>query len=190
MDGPLSTNELIDLMTRAKAGDKAAFEVVYKHCFTPIFRYLLKRVHETSTAEDLTQTVFIKVYTSTTLFTNQTITPLAYLFTIARNTLTDHWRKNMKTPLVALDTELARTDQTNNIMEQLTRESEIQTCLETLATEARQVLELKFLSGLTTGEVAQKLGKNVAAIRQIQCRALRQIRERIKKEGRAPSLNN
>ncbi len=170
---------LVELMTKAKAGDKEAFSALYHHSFVPVYRYLFKRVHEPSVAEDLAQSVFVKVYTSTTAFTAKASSPLAYLFTVAKHALIDYWKKQNRTTTLALESD--------EMMEKIAIDSRVETnnrlavfsALNTLPSEQKQVLELKFWQGLGTHEIAVKLNKTEMAIRQIQCRALRALRAQL-----------
>lgn len=166
---------LIERLTAAKAGDKAAFADVYTSLFVPVYRYILRRVGNRSDAEDLAQTVFVRLYTSASPFTAEGKSPLNYLFTIARNLLVDHWKKYSSSPSQSLDAEMMEAGgdaHSHKLEDELT----IAAALEKLAGDERVVVQEKFFNGLSTAEIAARLGKSEAAVRQIQCRALRALR--------------
>lgn len=85
-----------EIISQAKKGDKQAFEKLYKLYFVPVFRYVYLRVNDKQLTEDITQEVFMKVYTSLDSYTDQGKDPLAYFFTIARNKVIDFYRQKKK----------------------------------------------------------------------------------------------
>lgn len=174
---------LIQNMTLAKAGDKAAFESLYAECFAPVYRYIYKRTHDAAIAEDLAQTVFIKMYTSNTSFANQSVSPLAYLFTAAKNVLADYWKKNHNHHTVYLDESVDMEVEIKSCAASVTASAQCYQYLALLPSEQRMVLELKFLQGYSTQEIAQRLQKTPEAVRQIQCRALKLLRDRVSKQN-------
>ena len=78
------------LMELAKGGDSEAFGHIYHLYLTPVYRFIYFRLRNKEEAEDLTQTVFLKVYQSIHAFQVKNQSPLAYFLTIARNTVIDH----------------------------------------------------------------------------------------------------
>ena len=163
------------LMIKAKKGDKQAFDTLHAHYFVPVFRYVLKRVKHKQDAEDIAQTTFLKLYTSKTTFENQNRDPLAYLFTIARNATTDHWKKQGRKDEQPIDDSLP--DRGEGLKEKIHKKLTINEQLTHLPDEQAEVIRLKFLQGYSNPDIANKLGKSEQAIRQIQCRALKKLRD-------------
>ena len=174
VDSPTQA-EAISLMQRAKAGDKQAFEKLYHYYFLPVFRYTLRRVQSKKDAEDVTQSVFLKVYVSHTPFQNQSISPLAYFFTVARSVIADHWRKNGRVAVV--EEEINNEEDMRTVHQKVEQQLSMEQAMHQLPEEQQQVLKLKFFEGQETREIAAKLQKTEMAIRQIQCRALKKLRE-------------
>ncbi len=52
----------VQLMLEVKAGDDASFEVLLRRYRTPLVNFLYRMVREQTTAEDLAQEVFLRVY--------------------------------------------------------------------------------------------------------------------------------
>lgn len=176
MDVQPTFAEMTALMQRAKQGDAAAFESVYSHLYVPVFRYIARRVHDSRDTEDLAQQVFLKLLASRTPFTETASGPLAYLFTIARTTVIDYWKQRGR---AATSIEQEQLEQISDAPHDPHVTSDIAAALHILAADQRSVIELKFFHGFTTSEIAARLNKSEAAIRQIQCRALRMMREHI-----------
>lgn len=166
------------LIRRAQAGDEKAFGELYSAYFTPMFRYLYVRLGNRADAEDLTQTVFMKVFTALGTFREQKVSPLAYFFRVARNALIDHRKKKRETvfgEVEAIEEQPADENITKDAM-RTDEKHELERGLRTLTEEQQEVVILKFIQGYSTKEVAEFLGKREPAIRQIQCRALRALR--------------
>jgi RNA polymerase sigma-70 factor (ECF subfamily) len=84
-----------ELLRRAKEGDEGAFGALYEIYYTPVYRYLFLRSRSKADAEDIAQTVFVKVYASLERFEIHE-EPLCYFFSVARNALIDFHRKKTR----------------------------------------------------------------------------------------------
>lgn len=175
----MSVLDPIQLIEAARNGNTTAFGELYKVFLIPVYRYIYLRIPHRPTAEDLTQIVFIKVFESLPRYTTHTA-PLAYFFTVARNTVIDHVRK--KKPEFLEDyPEIAGglQDAGPSAADQLNTEQDMKRVLgvlRTLTQEQQEVIVLKFFNELKNSEVATILGKSEEAIRQLQCRALKILR--------------
>jgi RNA polymerase sigma-70 factor, ECF subfamily len=177
----IDENQAWELMQRSISGDKEAFSLIYEAYFSPIYRYVHFRVQERSVAEDITQTVFLKVFEKLPVYRNRQHPPLAYLFTIARNKVIDYWRKNK--PIESLDNEndLTKIPDASASAEETVSQSftgkEISKALEKISPEQREVIILKFFNELSYEEIANILKKKEEAVRQLASRGLRSLRE-------------
>lgn len=172
------SRKLIEL---AKLGEKEAFAILYELYFTPVFRYVYFRTNDRALAEDLVQDIFIKVYKSLDRFEIRDTAPLAYFFTVARNTIIDHTRKKKEILFEGSmsDEHLATHDEHSDTENRLTAESaykKVQEVMEMLTEDQREVITLKFIGEQSTKEIAISLGKTEEAVRQLQSRALRELR--------------
>lgn len=172
------------LMILAKEGDKEAFEKIYNLYFIPIYRYLYFRLKNKEDAEDLTQTVFLKVYTALGKFQEKGKNPLGYFFTVARNSLTDFWRKKKEVVLKEPEKELENLQDFKNNPQEFAIDREIkdffQRAMDVLTEEQREVIVLRFINDLPGKEISSLLGKSEEAVRQLQCRGLKTLREKFK----------
>lgn len=164
-------------MQLAKEGDAEAFGRLYELYFTPVYRYTYLRTKSKEEAEDLTQVVFIKVFKSIGGFKEQNKQPLAYFFTVARNTVIDHWRKKKEILVdMPIETGAAIEEQTDSPIDLIDKKANAQViykAIETLTEDQQEVVILKFINDLTTAEIATVLEKKEDAVRQLQCRALK-----------------
>jgi len=171
------------LIQLAKQGDKEAFDLLYDMYFVPVFRYVYFRVDSKTEAEDLVQEVFIRVYKNLEKFQDRNKSPLAYFFTVARNLIIDYWR-NKKEKLFDKEDILTGLPDKNSDPLQLIEKKETQKAIrkeiKDLTPEQQEVIVLKFINGMSNKEIAILLNKTEEAIRQLQCRALKILRKKLK----------
>lgn len=180
-----SNKDFRELISKAKDGDAGAFSSVYEQCFVPVFRYIYLRVKNKTEAEDLAQTVFLKAYQSLPKFEEQGRPFLAYLFTIARNAVIDFWRVNKRTVVDDPDHALRiipdpKADPTGRLDDKHDAEL-VKQAIKSLTPDQQEVLSLKFMGELTYAEISKIIGKSEEAVRQLQCRGLKALRQHLKK---------
>lgn len=176
-----------DLVDRAKAGDTEAFAAIYATYQRTVFRFIQHRVPELYTAEDLAQDVWVRATRNLARVERQSVDFGAWLCTIARNIVADHY-KSRRVQLTALvddmrDWDLAAVDDP----ERETVGEVMRAAAERLLTEAmadltpaqKRVLELRFYDGRSTIETAAELGQEVGAAKALQTRATAAIRRKL-----------
>lgn len=175
------------LMQLAKSGDAEAFGRLYELYFVPLFRYIYFRVKDREEANDLTQTVFLKVFRSLSNYREQNKSPLAYFFTVARNTVIDHWKAKKEVLLDDPESVFGQMpDKTNNPLNLVEKEEigqAIHRAIKQLTDDQREVIVLKFINEMPNKEIAGFLGKTEDAIRQLQCRAIRTLQQILKNQN-------
>lgn len=173
---PLDGNVQRGLLQLAKAGDSEAFARLYDDCMDRIYRYIYFRVTDEQTAEDLTSQVFFKAWENLDRCKSTGAPFIAWLYTIARNAVIDYYRTRKNT--VALDeaSTLASEEPAPDEEVEFKFETEsLREALQELTHDQRQVVVLKFLAGLSTDEIADRLGKRAGAVRALQMRALQAL---------------
>lgn len=168
------------LMNLAKNGDDEAFGAVYDRYFTPIYRYILCGVRNREIAEDIAQTVFLKAFKMIENYKDNGSDPAPYFYTIAKNSVIDYWKKK-KDFLYGDDPAKANdiSDDAKNPLEKIQRDEksqELMECVGKLSEDQKEIITLKFICDLSNREISAYTGKNENAIRQLQCRALRSLK--------------
>lgn len=139
----------------------------------PVYTFLYRRVGNREDAEDLTSEVFLRA--TRQLDTTRSEPSLArWLFTVARTVLADHWRRYYRAGAVLPFDEgmEARAEvPLERSSSEATRRT-IETVLTALPERQRQVLELRFLRGLSIQETAREMGVTPGNAKVIQHRAL------------------
>ncbi len=171
-----------ELLRRAKAGDEESYGLLYKLYYTPIYRYLFFRTKDKTEAEDLAQGVFVKVFEALPNVEAGMKEPIAYFYTVARNMLIDHYRKQKVRQTVSEDDMEDVPDTHEGIAESLDiifTTDKVKETLKSLTAEQQEVIVLKFVNELSNKEIATTLGKNEDAVRQLQSRALKLLRQKL-----------
>lgn len=187
MEEPINNQDLLLLIRRAQKGDGQAFDEIYARFFTPIYRYIYFRVKRKEDAEDIAQNVFMKAYQALPRFEDKGISPLAYFYSIARNAVIDHWRK--KGEILFEDVGEGITDVRHgenlehSIVERVWSQGVIREGLIHLTTLEAEAVTLKFIQDLSNKEIATLMGKSEEAVRQLQSRGLRKMKENMEKES-------
>lgn len=166
------------LVERAQAGDEDAFATLYTSYFTPLFRYIFYRVKDHEVAEDLTQTIFVRLFEK--LDTMDTKNPRAYLYMIARNIIIDFWKKKKATPVDFTDPEIkhpiADAKDIESAADQSLARDRIGAAMEHLSDDQREAITLRFHEQLSHKEISHIMKKTEATVRQLQCRGLKALR--------------
>ena len=82
---------------QAAREDRAAFAPLYFRYRTQVYAYIRTRTTDAGDAEDLTQQVFLRALDALPRYSERGLPFVAWLFRIARNTLTDHYRRQRST---------------------------------------------------------------------------------------------
>ncbi|NUM44263.1 MAG: sigma-70 family RNA polymerase sigma factor [Anaerolineales bacterium] len=162
------------LVQRAQEGDKTAFVALYERYQPPVFTYVYYRVDDQALAEDLTAEVFVRMVAK--IHTYHATSPLlAWLYTIARNLIADHYREASRVAPLHERTTMSPLDPTEEAHRRM-REAELRAALKRLTEEQRQVVILKFIERRSNLQIATLLGKTEGAIKSLQHRALDTLR--------------
>jgi RNA polymerase sigma-70 factor (ECF subfamily) len=183
------------LVERAQRGDSAAFGELYQRHVERVYSYIVFRVQDTETAQDLTSEVFLSALRAVASFTYRgAVSP--WLMSIARNAVVDHWRRRGRRPeeplssfevdleeeeeglveRLALRTEYLAPDDRAELV--LTRER-IAGAATHLTDLQQQVLALRFSAGMSVKESAQAMGRSEGAVKNLQHHALRALKKHL-----------
>jgi len=147
-------------MLAYRDGNAGAFETLYTRHRGRLYRFVLRSVKTRGTAEELFQEVWIRVIEARGRYTPQARFT-TWLYTIAHNLLTDHWRRKGLT-LVELDEDIhaAAPDDPARQAEARQALSRFAVALEALPPLQRQAFLLHEEGGLSIAEIAAATGSN------------------------------
>jgi len=174
-----------DLVTLAQRGDMQALGTLYDQHHEALFRYVWARVGEQQVAEDLTGDVFMRMLTALPRYQPSGAPFRAWLYRIAHNLLVDHFRKSSyraTAPLYEADDRGEPESDPTFAVEQKLSAERLHRVLAMLDEAQRDVVTLRFLSGLSLDETAAVLEKTEAAVKALQHRGLAALRRALTEE--------
>jgi RNA polymerase sigma-70 factor (ECF subfamily) len=189
--GELAT--VMDIVTRAQQGDADAFGELYDRYVDVVYRYVQYRVSSTALAEDLTSETFLRALRRITSYTWQGRDFGAWLVTIARNLIADHYKSGRYRLEVAPSGHVeAGADRTEDspegeVLASLTNETLLD-AVKQLNGEQQECIALRFLQGMSVAETAQIMGKNEGAIKALQYRAVKSLARLLPQDLMCPAL--
>ena len=168
------------VLVAAQAGAGWAFEVLYRDLAPAVTGYL--RLHGAAEPDDLASETFIGVFTGLSGFAGDEDRLRAWVFTIAHRRLVDDWRRRSRRPQLADDpgdlTAHVGGDVEDDVLVRVGTEDVERLC-GTLPADQRSVLLLRILADLTVEQVADVMDRSVGAVKALQRRGLRTLRDRI-----------
>jgi len=180
MQGELSDEELMLAYGRGEAG---AFEVLYSRHRGPLFRFMLRQLRDHATAEEMYQEVWQRVITARERY-RPDAKFTTWLYQIAHNRLTDHWRAMSHRPPAPEDAmERAEREPDPGTPErQLSAFEErrrLQLALEELPADQREAVMLRLEQELSLEEIGEITGVGRETVKSRLRYALDKLRQRL-----------
>lgn len=174
---------------KTAVGQPTEFAQLYNEFFPKVFAYVYGRVQEKEVSLDIVSDVFEKAYIKVQSLRSPESFG-SWLFTIARNEVSSHWRKEKPAAKAAqaaaweheLHSQPRGPEETVLHQERLHALSEL---VKQLPKREQEIIALKFDGELTNREIAQILGTSEVNVRVTIFRALRKLRDRIQVSGSA-----
>ncbi|WP_189707766.1 sigma-70 family RNA polymerase sigma factor [Streptomyces anandii] len=173
------------LITRAQQGDGEAFAELYLMHHDVVATLIGQRVRSNpAVAEDLTADVFMKAWAKITTFTWTGTSIRAWLCTIARHVVADHFKTAATRRLTYVDhiTQLTDTwappvnNPEDTVLSHLAVD-DLHHALSEITPRQQIVIRLRFLNEMTVHETARTMGTTDAAVKTLQWRALDSLRK-------------
>lgn len=172
-----------ELVRLARQGEGRAFGELYERYVGTIYRYVRSRVGGQQEAEDLTETVFLRALESLDRYEERGWPFSAFLYRIARNLITDRYRKGGEE--VSLEAVVPQALDGPSPEDRVLESEEadaVRRALRVLPTDYQEVIRLRILLSLSTAETAAWMGRSEGAVRVLLYRALKALRERMEQE--------
>jgi len=191
-----TATDVVAWVARAQAGDAEAFGQIYDRYLHLVYRFIYFRVGSRPLAEDLTADTFLRALKRIGSFTWQGRDLGAWLVTIARNLVADHF-KSGRYRLEVTTGDVVDADLAGGLPRRLAvvvlsaedaalrrvEAAAVRAAMAKLTAPQRRVLELRFLAELSCEETAAVIGSNVGAVKALQYRAVAALRRCLCLEG-------
>lgn len=167
------------IVKKAQKGDSSAVGWLFDNHHEAIFRFIWLRVRDHALAEDLTGEVFMRMVAELPRYQNRDLPFRAWLYRIAHNLVVDNYRtdkSHMSLPLEQVILHANPATHPDVMTDQALTIERVQQALDNLDPAQREVVELRFLAGLSLKDAAATLNKTVAAVKSLQHRGLSTLR--------------
>lgn len=170
-------------MVEVAQRDPARFADLYESSFELVYSYVIRRVHSRAEAEDLTAEVFHRALRSLPRF-KWTGAPFAsWLFRIAANMIADRAKRAAREQGGGAVADLATAaGRAQTDIEEVERHARLIRLVGALAEDQRRVVMMRFVEEQSIREIAQALERSEGAIKQLQFRALQNLRSKLTTE--------
>jgi RNA polymerase sigma-70 factor, ECF subfamily len=167
-------------LIEAAQKDPSRFAELYEIHFERVYAYVSRRVHGRAVAEDLTSQVFHRALANLGKFKWSGAPFAAWLFRIAANSIADWARQVSRESGARFSTPEAASEAPD--IEHIETVARLHRFVEQLSWDQRVVIRLRFGEEKSIREIAQKLSRSEGAIKQLQFRALENLRALMRKE--------
>jgi RNA polymerase sigma-70 factor (ECF subfamily) len=162
-------------MERVRARDVDAFEQLYDGYHRLVFGIALRVAGDALLAEDITQAIFLKLWSAPEAFRDGNLS--AWLSRVTRNRALDALRSRAGRPTVELPADLPAEISTDAAVFARIDAQRVRSALAALGEEQRTPIELGFFGGITHEEIARRTGIPLGTIKTRIRSGLRRMRD-------------
>ena len=158
--------------------EKTDWNMLYTEQMPKIYNYFRYRVGNNMLAEDLTAATFEKAWRARDSFQRRKASFVTWLYTIARNTMTDHFRKSHKDKHLMIKESIPSKDEDPE--ERLAASQTIHFLVSQLkeySPRERDLIALKYGAGLNNREIAKLTGLSETNVGSILHRTVSKLRK-------------
>lgn len=171
-------------LIEASQKDPRRFAQLYERYFHRVYAFAIVRTRDRAAAEDLTAETFRRAFQNLRQFEWRGVPFSAWLFRIAANVATEQGRRiareRVARQAVAEEQSKEHESWETHLIEVESRLQLVQ-LVERLPADQRWVITLRFAEEMSVQEMAKALGRSEGAVKQLQFRALRTLREWVRK---------
>jgi RNA polymerase sigma-70 factor, ECF subfamily len=169
------------LLIEAAQKDPARFAEIYELNFNRVYGFIARRVGSRDIAEDLTSDVFHKALAGLPRFEWRGVPFGAWLIRIASNAIIDRAKRAAK------ESDISSLDEPSEVspkeIEEYEQRARLFKLVDHLPPDQRRVIVLRFSEEKSIREIAQDLSRTEGAVKQLQFRALQNLRAQLSKES-------
>jgi len=160
------------------------FGKIYDKYIDQIYRFIFLKTNSQEVAEDLTSEVFIKAFEKFKEDPKIIKNMRAFLYQVARNRVIDFYRQRNKEDNISVDDYKGISDSNQDLEKKIYLDSQmekIKIALANINSDYQDVILMRYVDGLSIGEIASALNKSESAVRVSIHRALNSLRKELEK---------
>ncbi|HEV8531275.1 MAG TPA: sigma-70 family RNA polymerase sigma factor [Methylomirabilota bacterium] len=158
--------------------DPRRFAELYAMYFDRVYAFIARRVPARSDAQDLTAEVFQQALANLGRFEWRGVPLAAWLYRIAGSAVADHYHRIARERRVPPDPDPPAAEARD-----VTRRASVYQAVRALPDDQGRVIRMRFAEEKSIREIAQALGRTEGAIKQLQFRALQNLRARLDQDN-------
>ena len=158
------------LRIEAAQRDPARFGELYQENFHRVYAYVARRVGDRHQAEDLTSEVFREALAGLGKFEWRGAPFAAWLFAIASRLIADHFKRSGR------ETGTAIAEVEDPSADEVERSAMLFQLVERLPEAQFRVIHMRFVEQKSIREIARELERSEGAVKQLQLRAIENLR--------------
>lgn len=156
-----------------------AFAAIYEHYFPKVYNYVRYRVEDAQIADDLTSQIFAQALANISGY-RVDVSPFgAWLFAIARNKVSDYYRKKKRWRWFSwevMESHIADTSSLDDAVQRTDERGQLLRAVSQLSSRERDVIALRFAADMTNIEISHLTGLTESNVGVILYRAIRKLR--------------
>ncbi len=171
------------LSERIKNGDKKAFRILFDRYYRSLCFFACKYVNNLTTAEDLVQELFLKIWDNRTELVFERSLK-SYLYTSIKNSCLNHLKHlQVENKYIQDKQELESRAFFQEQMEQEELHRAIYSAINQLPPSCRKVFELSRFNGLKHKEIAKEMGISVNTVKAQMVKAIKTLRKELQNKN-------
>lgn len=179
-----------ELVNRLKNGDEEAFRIIFNDNQKKVINACYRLVNDIDTAEDLTQEVFIKVYSSISQFRGESQLS-TWIYRIAITKSLDHLRAQKRKKRMSIlkylsvdeehqiDIEAPKDQQPDALIDNSERMKALNDAMNKLPENQRVAFSLSKYDELSSKEIAEVLSTSISAVESLIHRAKKNLEKKL-----------
>jgi RNA polymerase sigma-70 factor (ECF subfamily) len=172
------TSSVERLAIEAAQKDPARFAELYENNFERVYAYVVRRVRDRNEAEDVTSEVFHQALANLPKFEWRGVPFAAWLFRIAAHSIIDRSKHAAKYHELPDEFEPVAETENQKTLDDIERRAALFQLVDRLPEDQRRVIEMRFGAGKSIREIAGEFERSEGAVKQLQYRALQNLRAR------------
>ena len=165
------------LLIEAAQRDPSRFTELYENHFDRVYAFIARRVRDRDAAQDLTSDVFHQALANLGRFEWRGVPFAAWLLRIAANAIADRWQRAAREQGNPTADEPSAASDTG--LEEIEQRARLFRLVGTLPADQQRIVVMRFVEEKSIREMAHELGRSEGAIKQLQFRALENLRARM-----------
>jgi len=162
------------LLIEAAQRDPRRFAELYEQNFDRVYAFIARRVHNREEAEDLTSEVFHQALANLPRFEWRGVPFVAWLLRMAANAIVDRWHSTSKEQV-----DPRRDAEDKAALAEVEQRASLFQLVASLPPDQRRVIIQRFVDERSIREIAAELGRSEGAVKQLQFRAIENLRARL-----------